>query len=398
MAHIVFFSYARGDLDPYLDEFFKDLCAEIAPNTEFEAEDVQLSYRDTNNNRVMENWKTQVEESLQSSAVLVCVTSIKYFLSEFCGKEYYVFDQRRRQGLQPQQDPPAVILPVIWAPVSKGLPDYMKVLHLVPKGVPDSYLEQGLRRLKRERSSAYEVCVNAFADAIVNARSRKIPRLPGSRDFGEVPNRFAEGDWQEAAGPGGWLPGPEVANFVFGAASEDEAPQPVGRHGGRRAEWRPYFPPEMTRIIDHARNVTRDRFKFREIPIDATLDQELAAARARKNLTVVVADPKTLASPWFAPVQALQKTWWEGTALVFPCDPDVQRKAGTRIPVGLDSALPVLAQANTTGLVAIESPQDIEPTLDMTLMTLRAAVTKVETDKKEKTDAPPTDVRAVTGG
>ena len=393
---VVFFSYARGDHDPYLEEFFKDVCAEIAPSVPFEAESEDLSFRDRKSLRLGENWQSHIEGALQSTAVLVCMTSVKYFNSEFCGKEYYFFDARRRQGLAPNQDPPPVILPVVWAPVQGGLPDFMNEVHQLPAGVRDNYRTVGLRRLKREKSSDYDTCVNSLADAIVGARQNHpaAAPLPGHFDFAQVPNRFVDGDWQEAAGPNGWLRGPEVANFVFAAGLRDASPAPRGRYGDRPADWRPYLPPELTTIFEHARNVTREKFKFRELPVDEALAKELALARERKNLTVVVADPRMLTSPRFGPVRAIENVWWEGTAVVIPCDDTVARGGDARLPADITVALPVISQSNTVNLVAVDSHQALQPTLDLTLTQLRAAVTKAETDKKGKTDAPPADVRA----
>jgi hypothetical protein len=392
---VVFFSYARGDLDPYLEEFFRDVCAEIAPNVPFEAESEDLSFRDRKSLRLGEHWQSHIEGALQSTSVLVCMTSVKYFNSEFCGKEYYFFDARRRQGLAPNQDPPPLILPVVWAPIAGGLPGFMNEVHQLPAGVRDSYRRVGLRRLKREKSSEYDTCVNSLADAIVEA-SQNHPAggpLPGPLDFAQIPNRFAGGDWQEAAGPNGWLPGPEVANFVFAAGLRGASSAPQGRYGDRPAEWRPYLPPELTTILEHARNVTRDKFKFREIPVDKALAAELAAARTRKNLTVVVADPSILTSPGFGPVRAIEDVWWEGMAVVIPCDDTVARGGDARLPAEITVALPVISQSNTVSLVAVDSHEALQPTLDLTLTKLRTAVTKAETDKKNKTDAPPADVR-----
>src|ERR1035441_7286102 len=89
MSHIAFFSYARVNLDPYLVNFFHDLCAEIAPATIWAKEDDRISFYDKGNLRLMEHWKTHIDQALQSSAVLVCITSAAFFNSAFCGKEYY---------------------------------------------------------------------------------------------------------------------------------------------------------------------------------------------------------------------------------------------------------------------------------------------------------------------
>jgi hypothetical protein len=396
-SHIAFFSYARENLDPYLEDFFKNLSAEIAPATRWAPEDERISFRDKNNLRLMENWKTHIEGALQSSAVLVCMTSVAYFNKEFCGKEVYFFDQRRRQGLEPKQDPPAVILPVIWAPVAgdptmSGLPDYLKELQQVPKGVPDSYLELGLRKLRKKDPDAYDECVSAFADAIV-AAWRKYPKLPplaNVQDFSAIPNMFEGGDWQEAAGPGGWLPGPEVANFVFVAESKDTAPAPPGRHGESAGEWRPYLPPDGSTVRHHAKEVLTKQFKFREIPVTDNLPGELEMARKRGNLSVIVGDPKALPLETFKPVRRIEDLWWEGAAMLLPCDGTVVKWDDTDLQNAWKSAFPILSQtkpANVRG--PLRSPAEFKQTLEVTLTEMRAAVTKPRIDEKAKTDEPP---------
>jgi hypothetical protein len=46
MPHIAIFSYARKDLDRYLENFFKDLATEISVFTEYSPEDDEVSFRD----------------------------------------------------------------------------------------------------------------------------------------------------------------------------------------------------------------------------------------------------------------------------------------------------------------------------------------------------------------
>jgi len=398
MSHLVFFSYARENLDPYLEDFFKDLCAEIAPHTPWGPEDERISFRDKSNLRLMENWKTHIEGALQSSSVLVCITSVAYFNKEFCGREYYVFDQRRRQGLPVGTDAPPVILPVIWAPVPGGLPAYMNAVQQVPKGVADQYRDDGLRKLKRFEREIYEKCVSAFAEAVVKAsREHNIKPLPQVMDFPQIPNQFATGDWQEAAGPSGWLPGPQVANFVFAAGCDQEFPQPLGRYGPKASDWRPYLPPEPETVFEHARRAAK-AFKFRELTVDQGLPGELKAARDRKNLTVLLADPKALSSPSLAPISSIEKNWWEGTALIFPFDDPVLSWEDPAVRKALRDAFPVISQTPSPNIKApIRTGKDLQVALELTLTDLHATVKQAETNKKERTDSAPAGLAATAG-
>ena len=92
-GHIVFFSYASENLDRYMKDFFSDLCADIAPLTKFPPDSERISFQDKNNLRLLEYWQSHIEGALQASSVLLCMTSVAYFGKEFCGKEYYAFDQ-----------------------------------------------------------------------------------------------------------------------------------------------------------------------------------------------------------------------------------------------------------------------------------------------------------------
>jgi hypothetical protein len=375
------------NFDRYLANFFDDLCTEISPWTKWAPEDASVSFRDKDL-RLMENWKTHIDQALQSSAVLVCITSPAYLNSKFCGKEYYVFDQRRRQGLPSTKEPPPVILPVIWAPVVEGLPGYLDEVQQVPSKVSTAYRDNGLRYLARFDGSAYEQCVTAFAQAIVRAwrEHRNIRPLSGSRDFSDIPDMFADSEWEEAAGPNGWLSGPEVANFVFASALKNEIPHPEGRYGSHGSEWRPYLPPDATTVLEHARSATRKQsLKFREIPISTDMDDELGSVKRRKNLSVVIADPKALHLKSCQPIGVLEKHWWEGSALILPSEDEQTCQNG------LNATFPLLSQLKTPNVRGpVRTSKELELTLDLTLTELRAAVTRVETSKKKKTDeAPP---------
>jgi hypothetical protein len=396
MSHIVFFSYARKDLDPYLEDFFKDLCWEISLLTNYSPEDEELSFRDKSSLPIMENWKTNIVGALQSSAVLVCITSVKFFKKEFCGKEYYVFDQRRRQGLLAGKNPPPVVLPVIWLPAG-DLPDSMNEVQQVPKDVSDAYLQRGLRDLARFDRGLYDRCVTAFARAIVDAwkeYAKKIKALDNVPDFENVPNAFAEGKWEEAVGPGGaWLPGPEVANFVFVAESKDECPIPEGRYGTNSSDWRPYFPTEPDTILEHATKAAKKQFRFREIRVNDDLPGELEHAKKRKNLSIVIGDPKALNG--FKAAQSIEQLWWEGLALFLPCHEAVIKDDQKTT---LKTAFPIISQILSPNVRSPGTPAELQAALDLTLSEMRKAVTQPEIDSRDKSGDPPPPGLSGSGG
>src|SRR6476620_2786074 len=139
-------------------------------------------------------------------------------------------------------------------------------------GMPEDYFSKGLFRLQFLQTQAYRECVAGFADAIVttwkeyrkmdpldptdkNLWTPAIPPGPALQLGPSIPNAFKGGDWQEAAGPAGWLEGPEVANFVFAAGVNALLPQP--RYGVKPGNWQPYLPPSSTTISEFAAQATR---------------------------------------------------------------------------------------------------------------------------------------------
>ena len=404
MSHEFFFSYASVNLDKELRAFFELLCEEVAPYTPWGKDDPRISFRDGKDLPLMEEWKPALLEALQTSAVMVCVTSAAYFQSTVCGQEYYIFNQRRRQGLAPGAPVPRVVLPVLWAPVDGNLPIFDGI-HVKPPKISEEYwqvyLTRGLRYLKKLEYSEYEKVVTAFAEAIHAAAKRHLDIKPLAKveELEQIPNAFAGGVWEEAADPGGWATGPGVVNFVFAAAVGAELPQPAGRYGTQSAEWRPYLPPEPRTIAEIARAAAKkNQLRYREIPVDPQLGAELKGSRERRNLTLVIADAQSLHIPQYGPVATFDSDTWEGTALVMPWDDAAGPWEDTTLQTVVAKTFPIRKQLTAPSYQApVKTAADLEKTLDNTFTDLRCALTKAETEKKDRLYDPPPQVSGPAG-
>jgi hypothetical protein len=400
MSHEFFFSYASENLDATLKGFFELLCEDVAPYTAWAKDDPRISFRDGKDLPLMEGWRPALLNALQTSAVMVCVTSVAYFQKPFCGQEYYIFDQRRRQGLAAGAKVPRVVLPVLWAPLDAKLP-FFDDIQIKAAGMSEVYWTKGLRYLKKFDPSEYEKCVMAFAEAIHRAAKEHsaIPPLADVEPFDQIPNAFAGGVWEEAAGPGGWVPGPGVANFVFAAAIGDELQKPPGRYGMTPSDWRPYLPPEARTIADISREAAKkNSLRYREIVVDQKLAQELKGARDRKNLTLVLADPQTLPIHQYQPVATFDSHTWEGTALLMLWDGAAGPWEDLTLQTVVSKTFPIRTQLKPPSYLApVRSITELETVLDTTLADLRGALTKAEAEKKEKIDEPPAQVSGQVG-
>jgi hypothetical protein len=414
---IAFFSYARENRKPQLVQFFEDLRIEIEERAGWVDGDSPVTFSDKESLRLMEFWKSDIESALQTAAVLVCITSPAYFRKEFCGKEFYLFDQRRRLGIPSAGQPRPVILPVIWLPVEDGLPPMMDDVTNVPSDVVDQYRTGGLKDLMASDAKAYSKCLKAFATSIVAAwrQHSDMPRLSQVLDFRDIPNSFEGGDWREAVDAAGWIRGPEVVNFLFATGTRTQRPHPPGRYGELTSEWRPYLPPHSDTIRDQAKDVAqRGAFKYREIDFVVAdggvpgrpqpvapeiLRQRLIDAKERKNLLVALTDPMTVTGEASLPLRLLDALWWEGTAVVFPWNDHVDEWNHAQLHSSLTEICPIISQTPSPQVSGpIRDPVELKVKLADTLAQMRIAVTKLEAMKKPAVDEPPPAVGSSRGG
>lgn len=108
-----FFSYARGDYSLYLEKFFDELEEAVAmlrpPETDELAEAVitpppdkkvkgptekKVAFLDVRNIGTGADWNSLLSGAVQTSKVLVCIYTARYFKREFCGKEFAAFLKR----------------------------------------------------------------------------------------------------------------------------------------------------------------------------------------------------------------------------------------------------------------------------------------------------------------
>jgi TIR domain-containing protein len=389
MRHIFFFSYSHFDRDDAnLDEFFKDLCKEVARFYDgFSADDSRVSFRDREGIPLMEEWSPALRDALQTSSVLVCVTSPRYFGSRMCGQEYYLFDQRRRFQLEEGQRPAAIILPVIWTPDKKGRLEKIDKAQWEAGDMPSRYAKIGLLDLKRFARPEYDACVVAFAQAIRDACDSypSIPQLPYIPSaFDDIPSYFD--DFGAAGAPG---LGPDFANFVYVAARQEEMPDSAESYGSRPAAWRPFLKSERLAktISDIAKSVSETYpGSYRELPLGSNLKQELEQARKRRNLTLLVADARTLPLESYQAVRQFDDVFeddtWKGTAVLIPW----QDKNGSwdQHQKTIDEFFPKRSKANPPPFhPKLPSCTEFERTLELTLTSLRSAVSNEENAKRD---------------
>ena len=81
-----FLGYAHTPEQPWVDRFYRDLCAEIIERTEWPT-NLSPGFMDVNGIRAGEDWRQAVGGALATCRVLVPLYSRRYFTRAECGRE-----------------------------------------------------------------------------------------------------------------------------------------------------------------------------------------------------------------------------------------------------------------------------------------------------------------------
>jgi len=192
-----FLSYARGHFDTgnhpnkWTVKFYKDLCADIAELTG----SATPGYMDDQRLKIGTQWPSELTRALATCRVLLPIFSPQYFNSEYCGKEWEIFDRRVvRHSWGGSR--PAVIIPVLWTTMEiADLPEFVQHVQHNQADLPNHYLREGLYGIMKlgKYREAYKETVLCLARAIVDAAAAELAPLDESEQvpLDQIPNAFA---------------------------------------------------------------------------------------------------------------------------------------------------------------------------------------------------------------
>lgn len=200
---VFYLSYAHGtaqrregnDSTKRVERLFSDLSDHLAdlihrPNgAEIGFIDRSISLGD--------RWRAEVARALGTCHVFVALTSVPFFQSEWCGREWAAFASRTVTSRTGSRSHAANILPVLWAPnLSSRVPRAVaEIQSFRPRNGPElsSYREHGLLGLQvMGQSEAYQSIVWQLANRI--AELYYGPSIPPHVELSldELPNAFRD--------------------------------------------------------------------------------------------------------------------------------------------------------------------------------------------------------------
>lgn len=284
-----FFSYARANLDVYLEAFEKDLRRLLRGRIGGSAEDLMFVDRETL--EPGSEWPQQLAKDLRTCQVFLSIESPDYFQSVYCGKEWSAFHRRLGKPVLPLH------IRIGWLPIPKrqreNLPQAVQDIQDTRAAVGDNF-EQLVRA---QPGGPYQAALNKLVELIVSVwEKHTLPAADQILDLSEIESAFSSLGQVEA--PRKKTAGVRHVRFGVVAAAQEEVRgfrEPSDGYGSLPVDWMPFHPEDSWPIGPFAQGVAASqKLTSHFLSLDGDLQKELADAEKARNLVILLVDPWAL--------------------------------------------------------------------------------------------------------
>lgn len=240
----------------------------------------QGAFLDTTDIEAGDEWSYELSEAAATRPVAVCLYSPSYFNSDWCGREFQTFMNRRAMSRDTPK--PTAVIPVLW--MKTPMAEAVGAFQTSDDAFPSVYAQVGLRQLmtlERTYHDEYALVVEALSDRVVSALNG--PSLPVLNAYDMKATASA---WTSRnAPPAQAREARSVSKACFAYLASD------GWH------WTPY--PSAGQKIGLLAQTLASRLNLQYVELDCApnLPQELLKANASLSPTVIIGDPASITDP-----------------------------------------------------------------------------------------------------
>ncbi|KDA42785.1 MULTISPECIES: toll/interleukin-1 receptor domain-containing protein [Frankia] len=123
-----------------------------------------------------EHWPTSLRDAVRTAPVLVALWCDDYFESDWCGREFGVFQERIRRATKPGGNPPSGIIPVPWLRRDAEVPEAARELHIAHMELGRQYDNLPVLDLMRH-PAAFAEYVSLLAYRVMDVARDQLPPL-----------------------------------------------------------------------------------------------------------------------------------------------------------------------------------------------------------------------------
>jgi DNA-binding response OmpR family regulator len=194
MSMHFYLSYAPADYSEHLREFCEDLTCTIRARL-LQSGNEPVGFLDRRGIARDSHWPADVAEALRTSQTMVVLMSPEYFRTASSGKEWQIFEMRRRLRAEPgSNEVSGVIAPVIWIPREGNVPKVVSDCEDSLGQVNGVYRQNGLLMMRESLTRFGDEYVNILVtlaeQIIAMARIARLPPLDDLPPFDEVDDAF----------------------------------------------------------------------------------------------------------------------------------------------------------------------------------------------------------------
>jgi len=295
-----FMSYARGDDDSFVQQFFNDLSNEIRGRTGIR-DQRPVGFLDQASIPPGAQWPRELTNALSDCQSFLALTSPSYYLSTYCGREFHAFSTRLDEYERIHRMRPPALLTVQWFP-ARTTPVAVDLIQRLPAGLGDEYHQHGLRPLLKLSNlrDAYQRCLLLLAEHIVRtAETHRIPGLPAAITLDNLPSAFhSDGACTQPSTASTdndhWSGSPRFVYFVVAAGTQDEVKSTTRRqvtfYGANFTDWAPYQPGMPKPIGQFAKDIASAQNLASEVRDLEDLETLIDYATAHNQIVILLVD------------------------------------------------------------------------------------------------------------
>lgn len=306
-----FLSHANDNKDRYLRKFYQDLNRQVSARSGERGD----GFLDETSIELGKRWSDELTGALQDCRTFIPIYSPSYFTSDFCGKEWQIFNNRQdayTAKLEADKSRPSLVFPVLWIPASllpKALPEAVSKVQYQHSDLGEVYAREGLWQLMKvgKYRDQYNTFLAKLAEKVIQAaREHVLPPDPHPRPADEIESAFhprANETVRNASKSTN--AGPRCVQVVFVAGRKDELSEirqkveSYGEKGGR--DWFPYLPDVTEEIgIMVQRIATAEQFHYEYVHIDDGIIKRIEDAERQNNIVAIIVDTWTLCLPRYS--------------------------------------------------------------------------------------------------
>ncbi|MFF0314232.1 TIR-like protein FxsC [Micromonospora sp. NPDC005252] len=297
---LFFLSYAQEDnRNSQIQEFFVDLSEAVAGLAALHWDEAGFI---DGHIPLGSTWPDTLSDALSTSACLVALTSPRYVVSDYCGREFQVFADRIDEHERQFHVRPPAIVPVQWLPCDR-LPTAVAGFQYRNFHTGTAYAQDGLLTLKQRKrhEDDYKDFVDALARHIVQtARDHTLHRPAQRPVLSKVTSAFDRPARPQAHHGPSMLTAVQRATsarhvhivLVAGSSAELAGSRPGAedRYGAVSRDWRPYRPELEVPIGSWAGAIATTKSYGWTVEDAAELAVVREWARAHNQIVVLVVD------------------------------------------------------------------------------------------------------------